>query len=146
MSQEERFVMSTLQESDILWMQVNGQMKEVQPGDVLIEEGQLLDTLYIILVGNLAVSIRDPQPREIARVRGGDVLGEMSFVESSASAATVVAIEYSSILAIPQHKLSEKLRQDEGFASRFYRALAIFLSSRLRNMLTNSHQGVLPNF
>lgn len=36
------------------------------------------------------------------------------------------------MLSVPREDLIEKLQKDEGFASRFYRAIAIFLSTRLR--------------
>jgi hypothetical protein len=37
--------------------------------------------------------------------------------------------------------LTERLHQDIGFASRFYRAIALFLSSRLRVTLTELNLG-----
>jgi hypothetical protein len=36
------------------------------------------------------------------------------------------------VLCIRREDLVAKLKEDEGFASRFYRAIAIFLSTRLR--------------
>ena len=36
------------------------------------------------------------------------------------------------MLSVPRARLTDKLEQDVAFAARFYRALGVFLSSRLR--------------
>ena len=127
------FILSAFQESDIYWLQTTGKTEEVPAGKVLIEEGSPVDTFYIILVGNLTVSLASINDREIARLGSGQVLGEMSLVDDRPSAATVRALENSLVLSISHRKLALKLEQDDGFASRFYRAIALFLSSRLRS-------------
>ena len=71
--------------------------------------------------------------REVARLRPGEIVGEMSFVDSRPPSATVQAVEPSSVLAIPRLGLAARLIQDAPFAARFYRAIAVFLSDRLRS-------------
>jgi hypothetical protein len=44
----------------------------------------------------------------------------------------VTASETATVLAIPRERLEPHLKTDTGFAARFYRALGIFLASRLR--------------
>jgi CRP-like cAMP-binding protein len=78
------------------------------------------------------VSVAALEGKTIARLTSGAVVGEMSFADARPPSATVQAVENSLILAIPRASLVEKLREDEGFASRFYRAIAIFMSTRLR--------------
>ena len=56
----------------------------------------------------------------------------MSFADARPPSATVQAVENSLVLCIRREDLVAKLKEDEGFASRFYRAIAIFLSTRLR--------------
>ena len=46
--------------------------------------------------------------------------------------ATVRALEDSTVFAVPRAALAQKLATDLGFASRFYRALAIYLSTTVR--------------
>lgn len=127
------FILGTLRDSDVYWMQTVGKTEQVPAGTVLIQEGTPLDTFYIILLGTLSISVAAQDHREIARLGIGEILGEMSFVDARPSAATVTTLENSLLLAIPQRQLAIKLEQDEGFASRFYRAIAMFLSSRLRS-------------
>jgi CRP/FNR family cyclic AMP-dependent transcriptional regulator len=57
----------------------------------------------------------------------------MSFVDGLPPSATVTALEPTVVLRVPWDKLNEKLQQDTWFASRFYKALTILLSSRLRS-------------
>jgi len=59
-------------------------------------------------------------------------VGEMSFLDSRAPSATVAALRDSAVLAIPRDALASRLQEQTAFAARFYRALAMFLSSRLR--------------
>jgi CRP/FNR family transcriptional regulator, cyclic AMP receptor protein len=126
------FILGELSDDDVHWLMSHGNTSEILPDTILIREGQPVDTLYILLEGTLAVSTLALTGREIARLSSGEVVGEMSFIDDCPPSATVRAIERSRVLAIPRFQLAEKLQQDVGFASRFYRALAILLSSRLR--------------
>lgn len=126
------FILGELSDADVDWLIEAGDRQEVEPGTVLIHEGQPVDTLYILLDGTLVVTISALEGRQIARLSSGDVVGEMSFVELRPPSATVQTLERSVVLAIDRSRLSAKLEADVGFAARFYRALAILLSSRLR--------------
>jgi CRP-like cAMP-binding protein len=86
----------------------------------------------VLLDGQLAVSIGGSQGKEVARLQSGEILGELSFLDSRPPSATVTALTEISVLSIPRSLLSVKLEEDLGFAARFYRALGIFLASRLR--------------
>jgi len=126
------FILGVLEDEDVDWLIDAGQRRELQPGDVLIREGDPCDALFLILDGSLAVSVAAlAQP--IALLARGEVVGEMSFVDSQPPSATVVALEPSIVLSISCQPLRHKLQQDIWFASRFYRALSILLSSRLRS-------------
>lgn len=126
------FLLGQLDDDDIDWMVSMGRREEVSAGTVLIQEGQAIDTLHILLEGTLSVSVSALEGKTIARLTSGAVVGEMSFADARPPSATVMAVETSLVLSIPRALLIEKLQKDEGFASRFYRAIAIFLSTRLR--------------
>lgn len=126
------FILGELSDRDIDWLVEVGDRKEILEGTVLIHEGQPVDTLYIMLEGTLVVSIAALGGQEIARLSSGEVVGEMSFVDARPPSATVKTLEQSLVLSIPRSTLVTKLQDDVGFAARFYRALAILLSSRLR--------------
>ena len=68
----------------------------------------------------------------MAELKAGEVLGEISFVDARPPSASVRAEIESKVGAIPRAALQAKLRQDVGFAARFYQSLAVFLADRLR--------------
>jgi CRP-like cAMP-binding protein len=70
----------------------------------------------------------------VAELGPGEITGEMSFVDANPPSATVTALENSVVLAIPKAQLLAKLEESPDFAARFYLAIAIFLSYRLRGI------------
>lgn len=125
------FVLGILNDDDLDWMISHGEKTEIAPGTVLIRQGQPIDSMFIILGGLFAVSTATN--KELARLRCGDIVGEMSFLDSRPPSASVCAVEKSTALGIPKRTLSAKLESDMAFAARFYRALGVFLSDRLRS-------------
>lgn len=121
-----------LNDSDIDWMVAAATKREVPAGEILIQEGKAVDSVFLVLDGQLVVSVSALGNREVARLRSGEVVGEMSFVDSRPPSATVRALETSRVLAIPRVRLETKLAQDIAFSARFYKAIATFLSDRLR--------------
>ncbi|OLP20187.1 cyclic nucleotide-binding protein [Leptolyngbya sp. 'hensonii'] len=135
------FILGELSDDDIDWMIDTAATEEISAGTVLIQEGQPIDALYIVLSGTLKVLVESLGGKEVARLSTGEVVGEMSFVDARPPSATVKAIEDSLVISIPRQQLAAKLQQDVGFASRFYRALAIFLSDRLRGTVSRLGYG-----
>lgn len=137
-------ILSELTDRDIDWLIANGTRTTISKGTILIQEGQPLDALYIVIDGTLSVSVAALADREISQIGCGEVLGEMSLVDERLPSASVTAIEDSTILSIPRYLLMEKLDQDVLFSLRFYRAITKFLSNRLRgtvNRLSDSSSG-----
>jgi CRP/FNR family cyclic AMP-dependent transcriptional regulator len=127
------FFLGILNDADVEWMIAAGVKQQLTPGEVLIQEGKATSSVFLVLEGALSVAARAAGNREVARLRSGEIVGEMSFVDSRPPSATVRAIEASSVLAIPRRELEDRLSQDAFFAARFYRAMAVFLSDRLRS-------------
>lgn len=130
------FFLSELTDFDVEWLLQVGRQEEVPAGTVLIHEGQPVDTLYVLLEGTSIVSISALEGRQLARLAVGDVVGELSFIDTYPPAATVQTLDRSVVLAIPRLVLAEKLQTDVAFGCRFYRALSMLLSHRLRGMVT----------
>ncbi|HWM90079.1 MAG TPA: cyclic nucleotide-binding domain-containing protein [Thermoanaerobaculia bacterium] len=128
------FLFGQLSDDDVEWMLRAGRKRSLREGDVLIRQGVPVDEVFILLEGRLAVwlKLRRDQEREIARLQAGEIVGEMSFVDARPPSATVKALEESTVFGISKAVLSAKLSADQGFAARFYRALAIFLSTTVR--------------
>jgi CRP-like cAMP-binding protein len=122
------YIMGELTDSDVVWLLKHGERKSLDQGEVIIQEGIDIDAMYIVLEGELIVKTRS----QLVNLGVGEVVGEMSLVDERPPSATVEAATQSTLFVIPKAALQEKLEADVGFAARFYRAIAIFLSGRLR--------------
>ena len=130
------YLFGVLNEADIEWMIATGRREHLAAGAVLVQEGQPLDAMYIVLQGQFHVSIAAAGGIELARLLAGEVIGEISFVDSRPPSATVTALDNALVLAVPRQQLASKLEQDVGFAARFYHSLSIFLADRMRNTVS----------
>lgn len=128
------FLFGQLNDDDIEWMLKTGRKRPVRAGEVIIQQSVPVDAVFILLEGRLAVWLqpRKGPERELARLQAGEIVGEMSFVDARPPSATVKALEDSTVFALPKSVLAAKLTADPSFAARFYRALAIYLSTTVR--------------
>ena len=136
-------ILGELNDRDIDWIVTEGKREILPTGSILIEEDQPLDALYIVLSGTLNVCVAALGNQVVGKIGGGEILGEMSFVDGRLPSATVQAVEECCILSIPRSLLSQKLEEDVLFSLRFYRAITKFLSYRLR--ATVNHFGLDEN-
>ena len=100
-----------------------------EAGEVVVEEGGQFEHLFIVLEGKLSISIRGS---EVAEIGQGEVVGEISLLDSRPPSATATASTQSLLLAIPLSAINSQLNSDSGFAARFFRALGVFMAQRLR--------------
>ena len=128
------FLFGQLNDDDVEWMLAAGARRFVPAGGTLIEQGVPVDAVFILLEGRLTVWLKGKRgsERELARLGAGEIVGEMSFVDARPPSATVRALEDCTVFAISKATLNSKLTADAGFAARFYRALAIYLSTTVR--------------
>ena len=125
------YILGQLDDEDIEWMARKGRRFSASAGQVLISEGQQVSDLFFVLSGEVAVTVSGIG--EVARLGRGEVVGEMSLVDSAPPSATVEATDGAFILAVDKRDLQARLNENPAFCGRFYKALAIFLADRLRN-------------
>jgi len=124
-------------ELDVAWLASTGERLDVEPGQTLIQEGEPVEQLFVVLDGeaDVVVSI-EGNPTSVGSSRRGEMLGEMSFLgEDSNATASVKATEAMLLLAISKERIRQQLEADLAFAERFYRSLAVLLSHRSRDQL-----------
>jgi CRP-like cAMP-binding protein len=138
------YIFGQMSDDDIEWMIDNGTPRQLAPGDVVVREGQPIEALYIVLEGALIVSAASSGKAEIARLGAGEIIGEISFVDSRPPVATVTATMPSTVFALDRTQLYGKLERDPWFAARFYRAVSVFLADRLRNTVVQLGYGAAP--
>jgi bacteriocin-type transport-associated protein len=146
------YVFGELRDSDLDWLTAVGHLEKLAPRQVLIQAGRPVDALHIILGGLLSVAVveGDFNPltvcfecveknaslqKVISYKSKGEMSGTISFLDFRPSPVTVRAVDESLVLSIPRSQLAMKFQQDLGFASRFYRVLAIQLLEILQTAI-----------
>jgi len=128
------YILGELDDRDVEWLIAAGERRKHGRGERLIEEGRANHQLFILLDGHVSVTVRDGG--EVDVLGSGEILGETSLVDARPPVATVTAVEECYTLAVDHKALRRHIDEDHGFGMRFYRALATFLSRRLRNERT----------
>lgn len=124
------YILGDLDDRDLIWLAGQGALRELEPGTMIVEAGEPVHDLFLVTGGEVAVSAADGETISLLGV--GEVIGEMSFVEKRAPSVSAQASTAVRVLAVPRAALLAEFDRNEGFAARFYRALAVFLSDRLR--------------
>lgn len=111
-----------------------GEPLQLEKDDVLVREGDESDRIYIVMAGEIAVSIRNPSGDEVtvASIGAGKVIGEMSlFGESKRSATCRAASASVDLIAISNEKALQIIDQHPEARH----GLVMELTRRSRSML-----------
>ncbi|MBF0423258.1 MAG: cyclic nucleotide-binding domain-containing protein [Magnetococcales bacterium] len=133
------FIFGLLNDEDVEWMARVGSLKELGRGAVLIHQGTRLEQLFIVVSGHMQVTVKGLG--SVAELGSGEMLGEMSFVDSAPTSATVTALDEVVYLQLEKKVLEARFVSDPGFAGRFFKALAVFLADRLRGTVQRMGYG-----
>ncbi len=103
-------------------------------GETVFSAGQRDSELMVILQGSVDILVPHSSDRDVrlARIRRGAMLGELSFLDSSARAATAVATEELLLGVLSRERFDEFARQWPGPGQRVLANLALDLAFRLR--------------
>jgi len=102
---------------------------QLMPGDTVIEADARIQTLFLVLTGQLRVYAGGRDLPANALLEAGDCAGEMSFIDGQRSSALVLAATPSELLGIPHDRMWEMMDADPMIA----RNLLAIMSGRLRN-------------
>lgn len=123
-------LLKELSSADIGWLVQNGKHQQFEAGDLIIQADQA-EFFYILLSGGLAVCLPHGG-REFVQLLDGEIAGAIPFLHLPAT--TIKAKVSSEVLVISRSLLTQKLEQDAEFAAHFYRACAIILANRLKQL------------
>jgi len=92
----------------------------VDPGDVVIREGDVADRFYVIAEGRVRITQRAPDGSDrVLREQGPDeVFGEIGLLRSSPRTATVTAIEPGLLLALDRDEFLALVGADARLGTR----------------------------
>ncbi|MEM7245959.1 MAG: cyclic nucleotide-binding domain-containing protein [Acidobacteriota bacterium] len=136
------YILGKLEDEDVDWLVANGERRSLSAGEVLIQEGKAVEHVHVVVEGSLEAVLGDGTV--LSTLGAGEVVGELSFLDSRPPAATVRAAADARVLAVPRDLLATKLESDVPFSARFYRALGTFLAARLRSTVAAMGYGSAP--
>ena len=92
----------------------SGETKNLQRGDVLFSEGDIPESMYIVLSVRIAIAIGnqsiDSRESMLALMERGDLFGELALLDNGKRSAMARAIEPSSLLQIPYSVVRQQLQ------------------------------------
>lgn len=113
----------------------SGDVRHFQSGQILMSEGDVADSLYVLISGELKVFSEDDDDREIVlnTIGPGEILGEM-LLDGGRRSASVKALCDSECLVIGEEKVRELVRELPDFAELLIHKLISRLRSATRTI------------
>jgi CRP/FNR family transcriptional regulator, cyclic AMP receptor protein len=121
--------MVNLSPEQLEWLARTGEIESYNPGEGIVVEGTLGDSLFLILSGQVAVH-RGAQT--FATLQAGEFFGEMSLVEPAPRSASVTAMSATFLFRLPHDALRDLITEDANAASVLLVQVVKTLSERLR--------------
>ena len=102
-------------------------------GDVLFEEGDPGETMYLLEAGELeAIRRRQAVDHRLSRMHAGDCVGEMSFIDLGPRSASVVAVTDARVLELTHGSVLRLYESDLEQFALIQMNMAREMSRRLR--------------
>ena len=123
----------TVAADEIYRLATRSKLRDYLAGTPIAREGELGDTLFVIVSGRVRVVGRGPEPRAaevlLRELGPGEVFGELTLIDGLPRSATVAAITRTRCLVIPRLDFLGTLNSFPSFSLR----LAVMLVQRLRD-------------
>jgi CRP/FNR family transcriptional regulator, cyclic AMP receptor protein len=110
-----------------------GQERPLVRGDILFQEGDPPDALFLVIRGRIAIAIANPIDRResvVTLMEPGDLFGELGMLDDGPRSAMARALESSTVLAVPYGPVLEMFEREPRLLWNVTRLLA----QRLRVM------------
>ena len=104
-------------------------------GEIIIEQGTILNDLYVICFGNARVvqqSFDEANVEFTGPLGPGDMFGEMSFMDGNQASATLIADGNTEVLKFGRDDIYDLVSANAGLGMRFYQSLLLIMCKRLR--------------
>ena len=94
------------------------ELREFQPGDVIVEEGEPGSSMFALVEGSVEVvrTLKSGRRRTVAFLGEGDFFGEMSILSDVPRLATVKAFERTAVLELSRERLDRIIQQHPSVA------------------------------
>ena len=127
-----------LDDRDINLLGRIGSLRRIQPGEILLQQGHQVPSVFLILAGEAEIFVEiNGVSKQVGSSRRGELLGELTLLTSEAqgATATVQSAGGMELLELDKTVLNQALQDDPSFAERFFRSLSCMLSQRSRDQL-----------
>jgi CRP-like cAMP-binding protein len=112
-----------------------GRFLRPQNGDILIQEGERQESLYVILAGTLhIVSAAAERQVLLATLGEGDSIGEINLFDPATASATAISRGNSFVWSLSREELNAFLEADPAAGVPVLRGLLRQVSKRIRTM------------
>ncbi|HEC79311.1 MAG TPA: Crp/Fnr family transcriptional regulator [candidate division WOR-3 bacterium] len=92
---------------------VEGMERKLNPGDVLFEEGDKGDVMYLIREGKIKITKgKGEDEKVLAVLKEGDFFGEMAIIDGSPRSASAIATTPVSLLVIDKETFKSKIKEN----------------------------------
>ncbi|MGZ3652387.1 MAG: cyclic nucleotide-binding domain-containing protein [Bdellovibrionota bacterium] len=108
-----------------------GELVKLGSGHEIWKEGATGDEMMLVLSGSVEILKNGKRLSVLGR---GDVLGEMSMIDSAPRSASVVTAAPTNLLAFPREALFSLLREEQELAVKFLWGVSLEMNKRLREM------------
>jgi CRP/FNR family transcriptional regulator, cyclic AMP receptor protein len=136
------FLFQDLEDRELEQVLARTHPREFSTGEVILQEGDPGDSLYIMVAGEVEITKRltlvldEDTPKERVMIRlnaeDGVYFGEMSLLESDPRSATVTALSDCRLLELYRKDFLELVRNDPAMGVKLLLRLAQLLSRHLR--------------
>ncbi|MEM6424983.1 MAG: cyclic nucleotide-binding domain-containing protein [Cyanobacteria bacterium P01_D01_bin.128] len=124
---------------DLDWLVNVGKHDAIAPQQVMLCPTDPWDNVYVLVDGEVCLFRKKEDARPLTGIDRGEVFGESPLFDLPCP-GTLKTVKPSQVISIPREVLTQKLHADVAFAAHFYRAIAVMLSERLRNLFEMTNQ------
>ncbi len=104
---------------------------DAQPGDHIVRQGELGDTLFVLLSGACEVTRNETSNRPLSVLGAGDAFGKIAFLNESRRTANVIDCTPCKVIVLSADSLRAFLNRDPTVAAKVLLNLSRILASRL---------------
>ena len=105
-------------------------------GQIIVEQGELSQDMYILIKGSLSIKVRDSQGEEseVGTLSKGEIFGEMGVFEDTARSASIYSATESVVLCIPGEGFHKMVAEGQAAMFILLQQTLINACNRLRDL------------
>jgi CRP-like cAMP-binding protein len=114
-----------LTDQEVQTLAANLQFRDLEPGDVLVDQGTSDNHLYVIVRGALGVvrNAGTPERMTLLTLTSGDLVGELSFIDETPHYGSLVATTSTRVFGLERERLEALLTTHPVIVYRVMRAI-----------------------